>query len=112
MRLKKAVCSDVKPNDTFDYHNLKKISHQQDGGHYKDQILKIFLISFLLLNYSRVSLNLGSHTSGSVNKLIFKLICDTKVHFSLLKYMDHIEIKMLAQYVPLCQYINNPYTQV
>lgn len=36
MRVKKALCHEVKPSDAFDYNNLKKISQEQDGGHYKN----------------------------------------------------------------------------
>lgn len=34
--MKKAF-QDTKPNDTSDHNNLKKVSQEQDGGHYKDQ---------------------------------------------------------------------------
>lgn len=53
-----------------------------------------------------MSLNLGSHTSGSLNKLVFILIYNTLQYLSFLGYMDHIQIKMFD--VPFCQDINNP----
>lgn len=33
--MKEAIWHSVKPSDPFDHDNLKKISQEQDGGHYK-----------------------------------------------------------------------------
>ena len=43
MRAKKALCQDVKPSDTFDYNNLKKISQEQHGDDYRDQYFENLL---------------------------------------------------------------------